>query len=170
MYAFARIADELGRKRPDIPLLVVEGRGTEATLTGCGLDLRAWGTAHLMAAPDDPRKVWEVTRIGVLPTLDLQGGSRVAVEALLNGVPVVASDRGGLPESLGGAGVILPLPERLTPATRLLPTAEEVTPWVEAIVRLWDDPEFAEEHRRRAESEARRWVPEVLGPRYVQFF
>ena len=26
VYAFARIADELGRRRPDIPLLVVEGR------------------------------------------------------------------------------------------------------------------------------------------------
>ena len=37
---FARIADELGRRRPEVPLLVVEGRGTEETLAACGLDLR----------------------------------------------------------------------------------------------------------------------------------
>ena len=31
---FARIALELGRRRPDIPLLVVEGRGTSDALAG----------------------------------------------------------------------------------------------------------------------------------------
>ncbi|MBX6313689.1 MAG: glycosyltransferase, partial [Isosphaeraceae bacterium] len=34
VYAFARIADELGRRRPDIPLLIVEAQGTEETLAG----------------------------------------------------------------------------------------------------------------------------------------
>lgn len=48
VYVFARIADELGRRRPDIPLLVVESRGTERTLADCGLDLRVHGTVHLI--------------------------------------------------------------------------------------------------------------------------
>ncbi len=34
VYPFARIADELGRRRPDIPLLVVESRGTRAHAGG----------------------------------------------------------------------------------------------------------------------------------------
>jgi hypothetical protein len=38
---FARIADELGRTRSDVPFLVVEGNGTEADVAACGLDLRA---------------------------------------------------------------------------------------------------------------------------------
>ncbi len=46
---------------------------------------------------------------------------------MVNGVPVVGSDRGGIPEALGGAGIVLPLPDRLTPATRIPPTAEKVT-------------------------------------------
>jgi len=89
---------------------------------------------------------------------------------MVNGIPVIASDRGALPETLGGAGIVLPLPERITQATRMLPTAEEVAPWVEAVIRLWDDAEFYQDHRRRALAEARRWDPEVLEPQYVEFF
>src|SRR5262249_15614323 len=48
VYAFARIAHELGRRRPEIPLLVVESRGTTADLGGCGLDLAAAGNIRIM--------------------------------------------------------------------------------------------------------------------------
>lgn len=170
VYVFARIADELARLRPDIPLLVVEGRGTEATLAACGLDLRGHGTVSLMSHTHDPRDFWGVTRVCIVPSLCLEAQGLVAVEAMANGVPVVASDRGALPETLGEAGVVLPLPERLTPATRMLPTAEEVAPWVEAIAHLWDDRDLAQEHRRKALEEARRWDAETLEPQYVQFF
>ena len=37
VYPFVRIAKELGRRRPDIPLLVVESRETRKTLGACGL-------------------------------------------------------------------------------------------------------------------------------------
>jgi hypothetical protein len=48
VYAFARIAHELGRRRPDIPLLVVESRGTKENLGICGLDLAAAGNLRIM--------------------------------------------------------------------------------------------------------------------------
>ena len=170
LYPFARIADELGRRRPDIPILVVESRGTEADLLACGLDLRRHGTVHLMAQTDDPRDFWRVTRVCLIPSVFRESQGLVAIEALLNGIPVVASDRGALPETLGAAGLLLPLPGHLTPTSRHLPTAEEVAPWVEAIVRLWDDAAFADEHRRRARAESRRWAPEALRPDYARFF
>jgi hypothetical protein len=167
VYPFARIAEELGKRRPEIPVLVVEGKGNEETLSGCGIDLR--GVVNLMSPTFDSRRYWDVTRICVLPTLGVHAHSRVAAEALSNGIPVIASERGALPETLGAAGIVLTLPDRLTPATKMPPTAAEVAPWVETIIRLWDDAEFAEEHRRKALLEAERFDVGELGARYVDF-
>jgi glycosyltransferase involved in cell wall biosynthesis len=169
-FPFARIADELGRRRSDIRLLVVEGRGTEKTLADCGLDLRVQGNVHLMAHTHDPRQFWRVSRLCLMPSLWWENQPLVAIEAMVNGIPVIGSDRGGIPEALGDSGVVLPLPARLTPTAHMLPTSEEVAPWVEAIIRLWDDALLYEEHRQKAFAQARRWAPEVLEPRYVQFF
>ena len=151
-------------------MLVVEGRGTERTLVDCGLDLRAHGNVHLMMHMHDPRRFWGVTRLLVLPSLWWENQPLVAIEAMVNGIPVIGSDRGGIPETLGDAGIILGLPSRLTPTTRELPTAREVEPWVKAIIGLWDDPTWYAEQGRRAVDESRRWVPEVLEPQYVQLF
>ena len=170
VFAFARIADELGRRRPDIPLLVVEGAGTERTLVDCGLDLRAHGNVSLMAHTPDPRIFWGVTRICVMPSSRWESQPLVAIEAMINGVPVVGSDRGGMPEALGDSGIVLGLPSRLGVATRELPTAEEVEPWVKAIIALWDDGEWYSELSRRAIVESNRWAPEVFEPQYVDFF
>lgn len=169
-YAFARIAEELGRIRPDIPLLVVEGRGAAATLARCGFDLGARGNVHLMGHTTDPRAFWEITRVCIMPSLWWESFGLVAAEAMLNGVPVIASDRGALPETLGAAGIVLPLPGRLTATTRIVPEPEEVAPWVEAIIRLWDDDGHYREHRRLAIEESRRWASDKLEPGLVDAF
>ena len=169
VYPFARIADELGKRRPDIPILVVEGRGTEANVAACGLDLRRHGNVPFMAHTHDPRRFWRLTKIALVPSLWWESQGLVAVEAMTNGIPVVASDRGALPETLGGAGVVLPLPERLTTATRWTPTVEEVLPWVEAILQLWDDRDIYQDQSRRAFDAAKRWAPEVLESEYAAF-
>ena len=123
-----------------------------------------------MAQTPDPRDFWRVARVCLMPSLWLESQGLVAVEAMINGVPVIASDRGALPETLGGAGVLLPLPARLTPHTRELPTAEEVAPWVEMIIRLWDDPVYYAEHERRALVESQRSAPGVLETQYTRVF
>ncbi len=169
-HAFARIAHHLGATRPDIPFLAVESRGTEHDLARCGLDLRTHGNVRLMGHTTDPKAFWRVTRICLVPSLVPETQGLVAVEAMVNGIPVVASDRGAMPETLGKAGLALPLPDRLIPPTRELPTPDEVAPWVETIVRLWDDAGFSAEQSRLALAEARRWSPDVLEPRSEAFF
>jgi glycosyltransferase involved in cell wall biosynthesis len=156
VYAFARIADELGLRRPDIRLLVVEARGTERTLVDCGLDLRAHGNVNVMSHTPDPRHFWGVTRICLPPSLWWENQPAIDYEAMINGIPVIGSDRGGTPEVLGDAGIVLGIASRLTPSTRDLPTAAEVEPWVKAIIGLWDDPAWYAEQSRRSVAEARR--------------
>ena len=112
-----------------------------------------------MANTPAPRLFWGVTRVCVMPSLWRESQPLVAIEAMANGIPVIGSDRGGIPESLGKAGVVLSLPERLTPTSRVLPTPEEVSPWVEAVIKLWDDEPHYAEQCRLALSESLRWAP-----------
>ncbi len=62
MSVFARIAVVLNEWRPDIPLLVVEGRGTSDALARLPIDL--WGLTNLnrMANTPDPRDFYRVSR------------------------------------------------------------------------------------------------------------
>jgi glycosyltransferase involved in cell wall biosynthesis len=170
VYAFARIAYELGRRRPNIPFLVVEGRGTEADVASCGLDLRDHGNVFFLAHTADPRRFWRVTRLCLLPSLIPENQPLVAIEAMLNGAPVLGSDRGGVPETVGAGGLVLPLPGHLGPSSKNLPTAGEVSQWVAAILRLWEEAPLYEECHRMALAESTRWAPEVLEPRYERFF
>jgi glycosyltransferase involved in cell wall biosynthesis len=167
---FARVAAELGRRRPDIPLLVVEGRGQADWLARCGLDLSGLTNLHGMANTPDPRQFYAVSKAVLMPSLWQEALGRVAVEALINGIPVLASRRGGLPEALAGAGCLFDIPQQYTPQTRQAPTAEEVAPWVETIERLWDDPAFYAAESGRCRQAAEAWRPERLWPRFEEFF
>jgi glycosyltransferase involved in cell wall biosynthesis len=56
---------------------------------------------------DDMREVYRQTELLVVPSLAEEGGPRVIVEAFANGIPVVGTDRGGVPEFIGEAGAIV---------------------------------------------------------------
>ena len=101
VYAFARIADELGRRRPDIPLLVVESRGTRDTLAACGIDPDAHGNITFMPHTTDCRRFWSLTKIALMPSLWWENQPLVAIEAMINGIPVIGSDRGGIARDTG---------------------------------------------------------------------
>ena len=170
MTVFARIAIELNRKRPDIPLLVVEGRGTSDALGRLPVDLSGLTNLHRMANTPDPRDFYRVSRAVLVPSLWRESLGRVPMEALANGIPVLASDRGALPETLGNAGFVFTIPERYTPQSLEIPTAREVAPWLAVIEKLWDDPEFESRHRALARAEARRWEPGRIAGQFERLF
>jgi glycosyltransferase involved in cell wall biosynthesis len=123
-----------------------------------------------MANTTDPRDFYRVSRVILMPSLRRASLGRVPIEAMANEIPVLASDRGALPETLGDAGFVFTIPERCTPTSGVVPTAQEVASWVAVIERLWDDPEFEAEHRRRALAEAMRWDGERLAKQFEDFF
>ncbi len=167
---FARIALELGHRRPEIPMLVVEGRGTADGLAGVPVDLSGLENLHRMANTPDPRDFYRVSRAVLMPSLWRESLGRVAVEAMANGLPVLASDRGALPETLGDAGFVLTIPGRYAPTRPEVPTPNEVAPWVAILEKLWDDPEFEARHRDLARAEASRWDADRLVGSYEEFF
>ena len=138
VHVFARIAEVLSRRRPDIPLLLVEGASKASFLPKLGIDLSEVKNLVVMPNTPDARQFLAATKILLMPSLT-ENAAVVAMEAMFNGIPVLGSNRGGLPETIGDAGFLFDIPARYTPDTRDLPTAGEVEPWVETIIRLWDD-------------------------------
>lgn len=55
----------------------------------------------------DVREVYRRTRLLLVPSVVEEGGPRVCREAQLNGIPVLGSPRGGVPESIGDGGLII---------------------------------------------------------------
>ena len=123
-----------------------------------------------MPNTSDPRDFYRVSRAILVPSVWVENGAPVAREAMANGIPVLASDSGGLPETLGDSGFVFTLPSRCASDHMYVPTAQEVAPWIAVIERLWDDPAFEAKHVAAARSAAEAWAPERLIDRYIDLF
>jgi glycosyltransferase involved in cell wall biosynthesis len=154
-----RLADLLGKRRPDIPMLIVESRGTAgamvATARPFGIDLAAHG--NLMFTPS-------------VASLVPEGSGRIASESLVAGIPPIVSDRGGLPEEVGAGGFVIPMPAHARPQSRDVADESLAMPWFDLIERLADDESFYQAACERARLESVRFLPETLAPRYAEFF
>ncbi len=169
IHVFTRIAEVLLHRRPDISLLLVEGASKARFLPKLGIDLSDLKNLRIVPNSPDARGFHAMTKMLLIPSLAENAGL-VAMEAMLNGIPVLASNRGGLPETIGDAGFLLDIPAKYTPETREVPTAEEVEPWVETIIRLWDDPAEYASRSEAARQRAQEWHPDRLAPIYREFF
>jgi glycosyltransferase involved in cell wall biosynthesis len=123
-----------------------------------------------MANTPDPRDFYRVSRAVLVPSLWRESLGRVPMEAMANGIPVLASDRGALPETLGSAGFVFVIPDRYTAQSLAIPTSREVAPWVAVLEKLWDDPELEARHRTLARAEAQRWEPSTVAGQFEKFF
>jgi glycosyltransferase involved in cell wall biosynthesis len=170
LVVFARIAAELARRRPDIPLLVIEGRSASGWQRETGIDLARLPNITIRPNTADPRTFYAVSKLLLVPSLWNESFGLVAAEAMMDSIPVLVSNRGALPETIGDAGFLFDIPARYTPETQDQPTAEEVAPWVETIVRLWDDAAEYDRCSRAARARAERWHPDRLAPLYRDFF
>jgi glycosyltransferase involved in cell wall biosynthesis len=174
LMVMARLAEEIGVRRPDIPLMIIESRGSAGRLVEAGLvggfDLRRHENLMMSPPLGQPKEIYVATRGLLAPSLWQEPAGRVAAEALLNGIPPLVSDRGGLPETCNGAGFYLPIPPEITPRYPRPVPVEAVEPWVELITRLEGDAGFYEAESQRAIDAAAIYRPENLAPRYVEYF
>jgi glycosyltransferase involved in cell wall biosynthesis len=95
---------------PSMPKLVLAGAADPDAahwLEDIGHPPLAGHVEHLGYVPEEQRrKMYEVARVLVLPSFE-EGFGLPALEAMAAGVPVVASNRGALPEVMGDAGVLV---------------------------------------------------------------
>jgi glycosyltransferase involved in cell wall biosynthesis len=89
------------------------------------------------------KDVYESTAVLLMPSQCQEGFGRVVVEACVNGIPVVASRIGGLPEAMGQSGILL---DPQDPPER----------WAEAIEQILSDAECYSRFEASALANAQR--------------
>jgi glycosyltransferase involved in cell wall biosynthesis len=171
LWPMIRLAEQLGLHHPDIPLRIVEGRATAADFlaaaAGVGIELGRFPNLFFSPGVADVREIWSTTRILLAPGIWQEPAGRVAVEAMLNGAVPIVSDRGGIAEQVGDAGIVLSLPADLTPDSRRLPAASEIAPWIDALLPLCRDEARFSSASARARSHAALTSPDRIVHGYL---
>ena len=118
LQAYSTLADS----RPDTPELVLVGHSTDYMkqfLTMLSAPPLAGKVKYLGYVPATKiRKIYEGASVLVLPSLE-EGFGLPVLEAMTIGVPVVASNRGSLPEVLEGAGLLFNPDDEVALATAI---------------------------------------------------
>jgi glycosyltransferase involved in cell wall biosynthesis len=124
------IAIEIARQCPDIPFVFVESWPlSDEHRAGLMEKIAPLANVTLRPPQGDMLSIYGKCRILLAPSVWEEAYGRVATEAQISGIPVVASDRGGLPEAVANGGILIS-PER--------PIAE----WVSAIRKLWNNASY----------------------------
>jgi glycosyltransferase involved in cell wall biosynthesis len=140
-----RLAMLLERRRPDITFEVVESRGKwtdilRAVSTAMGDPREALSNVVATPNTNDMRPVYGRARLLLAPSLWWESAARVVAEAMLNGIPPIVTDHGGMPEMVGDGGITLRLGAiyHEKPYTRV-PPDEALEPLLQRLEELIDD-------------------------------
>ncbi|WP_185858832.1 TDP-N-acetylfucosamine:lipid II N-acetylfucosaminyltransferase [Vreelandella populi] len=153
---FVQLAEKLERERPDIELEVVEARADwpavlRETTRNMGQQRSSLSNVTITANTSDMRAPYSRARVLVAPSLWWESSGRVLAEAMLNGIPALITNRGGMPEMVDNAGITFDFPDACyeEPYQHLL-SDEELQPLVESVIRFFDDEAFYQEYMARA--------------------
>lgn len=156
-----QLAILLERRRPDIRIEVVESRGNWSELvrvvtSQLGAERVQLDNVIVTPNTDDMRPVYGRARLLLAPGLWWESMGRVLVEAMMNGIPAIFTDRGGMPEIVQDAGVKLQLPPEMFEAPYLKLTAMEgLESLVDVVLRFYDDQALYDTYVKRARHVAR---------------
>ena len=121
------VAFAVARLRPDIPFdFMLSWTHKPPQLTALHARAAAAGNIALHPPTQDMRPVYARAKVLLAPSQWEEAWGRVATEAHVNAIPVLGSNRGGLPQAIGPGGIILPAD---APAEA----------WAAALGSLWDD-------------------------------
>jgi glycosyltransferase involved in cell wall biosynthesis len=154
---------EIARRLPEYQFAAIPGWGTTSE------DRRALGRVpniRLLPNPKDIDELLSQTRLLLNPALWYEGFGLIVMESMLRGIPVVASDSGGLKEAKRGTGYVIPVRtiEQFDPVfdehAMPRPVVEEndAAPWVAAVQELLTDRAAYQRESAASRQAASRFV------------
>ncbi|HZI16963.1 MAG TPA: thioesterase domain-containing protein [Pyrinomonadaceae bacterium] len=164
---------ELARSMPETDFAAVPTWGTTDE------DRSALGrlpNVRLLNPSERIDEIFALTRVLLVPSLGGEAFGQIVVEAMLRGIPVLASDVGGLPEAKLGVDYVLPV-RRIVPQAgddemrfRPLVPPQDTGGWVEALRRLLSDRELYERVSRDSREAAAAFVSDAGVEKFEEFF
>jgi glycosyltransferase involved in cell wall biosynthesis len=125
----AEMAFQIAERLPHIPFLFVEGWPlNNEYFHEIIARINATRNIKWVKSTMDMKSVYKDTHILLVPSQCEEAWGRVVAEAQINGIPVLASNHGGLPESVGKGGVLI--------------DANDIDKWILELTRLWNDNSY----------------------------
>lgn len=138
-------------------------------------DLKALDNVTIFPPFENMNDIFSQTKVMLVPSLWAEAKSRTIVEAMLRGVPVMASDVGGNREAKLGIDFTLPVnpitgyheicDEKSLPVTNV--PKQDMEPWIDALNKLLTDEKFYEEISEKSYEVANQYVIERGGSERV---
>jgi glycosyltransferase involved in cell wall biosynthesis len=128
----------LAKASPQIKFAAVPTWGADAEVMR---DLRELSNVTVVQPADDIEEVLACTRVLVAPSLVPETFGYVVVEAMLRGIPVLASDIGGLREAKLGVDYSLPVEPAARQDGVYISPQQSIGPWSKALDEVLSTPE-----------------------------
>ena len=152
---FMPLAKLAAREAPDIKFLVVQSRGRwDTALQALKYKRDDFPNVTILGQQQNMKPVYSATKALLVPSVWYESGGRVVVEALMNGIPVLASGGAGPAELAGEGGIVFDLPPVVNDNRQERATEAVVRPWLEEIRRIWKEPQYYGELVAKANKEA----------------
>jgi glycosyltransferase involved in cell wall biosynthesis len=167
------IFQAIARMHPEYDFAALPGWGTT---TADRAALQQAGNITVLASCKNIEQFLSKTRVLLMPSLWLEGFGLIVMEAMLRGIPVIASDSGGLVEAKIGTDFIVPvrsieryeqefdehgMPKAVIPE-------QEMHQWSTALTTLLSDPVVYQRESDTSRSAAMSFVAQLHASRFEE--
>ncbi|MFZ5376368.1 MAG: glycosyltransferase family 4 protein [Patescibacteria group bacterium] len=114
------------------------------------LDFTKYNNVVVLEKQFDPKIIYQQTKLLLVPSLWEEAIPRVITEAGINGIPTIASNRGGISEAIGNSGILIKNPR-------------DISSWIKSITWILKNKKEYKKMSLRSKKYAEKFYVEIIG-------